>query len=303
MGGGSWTTCAYTTYSTSRGRSLDDSGRVTTSYESAQDMYTQRGISERMDPRKFTVRECRDSEEHPNTLPVILGIDVTGSMGSAAMEVAKSLNGIVTDIGKECADAEFCVMAIGDTYCDDAPVQMSQFESDVRIAKAFDDIWFEAGGGTNKWESYTAAWYMAAFRTDLDIWKRGGKGVLITLGDEPINEKLDLDELSRFVSDPSQGEDKLDGTMDARRLYDRVKAKYDVYHICVSHGSREDRWMDECRRSFANVIGDDHVYTCRVEDLGQVVPAIVLRHASETPAEVDSAGSSVKVDENGDIDW
>lgn len=300
MGGGSWTTSAYATYSVSRGRSVDDSGYVTTSYARAQDMYTQNGINERMDPKKFKVRECRDSDEHPNTLPVILGIDVTGSMGPAAMEVAKSLNGIVTDITKKSKDAEFCVMAIGDTYCDSAPVQMSQFESDVRIAKAFDDIWFEAGGGSNPWESYTAAWYMAAYRTDLDVWKRGGKGVLITLGDEPINEVLDLDELHKFVgkSGPRQI-----GSFGASDLYDVVKEKYDVYHIYVDHvGLNDSSSARKAIKSFEEVLGKDHVFSCRVDDLAKVVSSIVLDH--EVPHSERSEGSGkTKVDENGMIDW
>lgn len=309
MGGGSWTTSAYATYSVSRGRSVDDSGTVTTSYASAQDMYTQRGINSRMDPRQFQVRECRDSDEHPNTLPVILALDVTGSMGSAAMAVAKKLNGIVTDIGKDVKDAEFCVMAIGDTYCDDAPVQMSQFESDVRIARAFDDVWFEAGGGSNEWESYTAAWYMAAYRTDLDVWKRGGRGVLITLGDEVINPVLSLSELQGFIGgssrmEPVQG-GQLSADLSSRALYDAVRDKYDVYHVCVDHFHGEkDKYLGKCRESFAEVIGDDHAFVSTVDELPQLISRIVRDHAASLPdATVSPEASSTKVDENGDIDW
>lgn len=303
MGGGSWTTSAYATYAVSRGRSVDDSGTVTTSYASAQDMYTQRGISSRMDPKQFQVRECRDSDEHPNTLPVILALDVTGSMGSAAMAVAKKLNGIVTDIGREVADAEFCVMAIGDTYCDDAPVQMSQFESDVRIARAFDDVWFEAGGGSNEWESYTAAWYMAAYRTDLDAWKRGGRGVLITLGDEVINPSLSLPELRRFIGGSERREP---ADLSSRALYDAVRGKYDVYHVCIDHfhGAR-DEYVRKCRESFAEVIGDDHAFVSTVDELPQLISRIVRDHAASLPdpTVVSAEPSSTKLDENGDIDW
>ena len=298
MGGGSWTTSSFCSYSTSRGRSVDDTGFVTTSYASAQDMYEQRRMHERMDPKKFMVRECRDSDEHPNTLPVILAIDVTGSMGDSAMAVAKSLNGIVTDISEKSKDTEFCVMAIGDTYCDKAPVQMSQFESDVRIAQAFDDIWFEGGGGSNPWESYTAAWYMAAYHTELDAWKRGGKGVLITLGDEPINPILEPDELRRFIK--TKGDElRQDGDIDSRDLYKVVSDKYDVYHIYVDHRSESKNDSPKEVTSFEKIIGKDHVFSCRVKDLPKVVSKIVLEHASTAVAEPSAA----KVDQNGDIDW
>ena len=302
MGGGTWTTCSYRSYSTSRGRDVDDSGHVTTSYASAQDMYTLRSISDRMDPKKFKVRECRDSEEHPNTVPVILAIDVTGSMGDTAMAVAKSLNGIVTEITKEVKDAEFCVMAIGDTYCDSAPVQMSQFESDVRIAQAFDDIYFEGGGGSNPWESYTAAWYMAAYRTDLDAWKRGGKGVLITLGDEPINPVLSLSELQGFIGGSSRDEPVQDGPLSAdlssKALYSAVKDKYDVYHIHVDH--RSEQAKERALKTFGEILPQGHVLACKVDDVPETVSKIVVECASSVSSPVEGA---TKVDENGMIDW
>lgn len=50
-----------------------------------------------LDP-KNVIRECCDTEEHPNTIPVILALDVTGSMGQAAVEVAKKLNVIMTKL-------------------------------------------------------------------------------------------------------------------------------------------------------------------------------------------------------------
>ena len=301
MGGGTWTTSSFCSYSASRGRSVDSVGTVTTSYRSAQDMYTTRGLSDRMDPKQFEVRECRDTEEHPHTLPIILALDVTGSMGPAAMEVAKSLNGIVTDIAKKSKDAEFCVMAIGDTYCDRGPIQMSQFESDIRIAKAFDDIWFEGGGGSNAWESYTAAWYMAAYRTSLDAWKRGGKGILITLGDEPINPSLDKEEMRHFVSSRNFPTAFL-SDIDTKELYNVVKQKYDVYHIYVDHiGLNDSASANRAIESFKEVLPEDHVFSCRVEGLPKVVSGIVLGNYAPVMETVES--SSVKVDENGMIDW
>lgn len=300
MGGGTWTSSEFCSYSTSVGRSVDSSGTVTTSYRSAQDMYTERSLSKSMDPLSFDIRECCDSEEHPATVPVILALDVTGSMGDSAMKVAKELNKIVGGISQKEKDAEFCVMAIGDTYCDKAPVQMSQFESDVRIAEAFDKIYFEGGGGSNAWESYTAAWYMAAYRTDLDAWKRGGKGILITLGDEPINPYLDTSELIDFVGRKNMSSVFAKG-IDTKELYDVVSKKYDVYHIFVDHhGDIYDGVKESAIKSFREVLPDQHVVCRKVDDLADVITDIVLRAPHEASAEPTV---STKVDENGCIDW
>ena len=159
MGGGSWTTKSFANYVTdTRGVSADTF--ATMSY-TAQDMYKANHLSAVLNPMNV-MRECCDSEEHPNTLPVILALDVTGSMGDASVKVAQKLNQIMTDLYSDdgVKDIEFCIMGIGDVACDDSPVQMSQFESDIRIAEQLDQLYFEGGGGGNSYESYSAAWYM-----------------------------------------------------------------------------------------------------------------------------------------------
>ena len=109
MGSGSWTTTAYASYSTSLGRSYDyTSGRV-----SGQE-YTMNHLDPSLDPKKFTIRECVNSDEHPNTIPVILALDVTGSMGRSCKETAEALGVIMTNIYRKYKDIEFCVMGIGD---------------------------------------------------------------------------------------------------------------------------------------------------------------------------------------------
>ena len=67
MGGGVWTTNAYSSYSKSVGRTVLDDGTLHSSY-SAQDLFKAHGIQPELDPHDV-VRECCDSAEHPNTIP------------------------------------------------------------------------------------------------------------------------------------------------------------------------------------------------------------------------------------------
>lgn len=157
MGSGSWDTKSFVSYSTARGYDTDSRGVVTGSY-SNQEMFKAKNIDAALDP-KGVIRECCDNEEHPNTLPVILALDVTGSMGQTAVEIAKRLNEIMTKLYGQIKDVEFMIMGIGDLAYDTYPIQASQFESDIRIAEQLDKIYFEFGGGGNWFESYTAAWY------------------------------------------------------------------------------------------------------------------------------------------------
>ena len=89
MGGGTWTTSAFTSYSTSvRGMDVALDGSIKGSY-STQDIFKSDKLDPMLNP-KNVIRECLDTEEHPNTIPVILALDVTGSMGDAAVEVANA---------------------------------------------------------------------------------------------------------------------------------------------------------------------------------------------------------------------
>lgn len=222
MGGGSWTESSYERYSKSKGRTYDFMSKKV----STQGMFERRRIHESLDPFKV-VRECCDSAEHPNTIPVILALDVTGSMGKACYETASSLGAIMNDLYKKYTDIEFMMMAIGDLAYDDAPIQASQFESDERIAEAIDNIYMEMGGGGNAFESYSAAWYFGLHHTKLDCWNRGKKGIIITLGDEPMNPYLPKRELSIVLGDSLQAD------VNTPELYNEAKSKFDIYHIAV----------------------------------------------------------------------
>lgn len=223
MGGGSWTRSAFRSYSIKSNRDVDSDG-----YSSTQNMFTKHYLDESLDI-KDKIRECCDTDEHPNTIPVILALDVTGSMGDACKRVAQSLNVIMTDLYSKFKDIEFMVMAIGDLAYDSAPIQASQFESDIRIAEHTDKVWFEAGGGGNQFESYTAAWFVGVNCCKLDCWQRGRKGIIITLGDEPLNPYLPWKELKETIG----GQFNFDRDILTNDLYNQVSELYDVYHIAV----------------------------------------------------------------------
>lgn len=296
MGGGSWTSKDFATYSTSRGLTYDVStGAIDSRGLTAQSMYRSRSLNESLNPH-LVVRECCDSEEHPNSFPVILALDVTGSMGATAVEVASKLNVIMTDLYKSLQDVEFMIMGIGDFYCDDAPLQVSQFESDIRIAEQLEKVWFEGGGGGNNYESYTAAWAFAVEHTKLDCWNRGRKGLLITIGDEPLNPYIDRSRWEMEVG-PTQL------TLETKDLYPIVSEKYDVYHIHVDHGG--DYYGKTAQASFANVIGKDHVETATVKSIVQTITAIVNKHADNntTPVVSVDLAAGTQYNEDGAICW
>lgn len=288
MGGGTWTTSAYKDYvKTTRG--IADVDCITTS--SVNQFYNARSIDPALNPKGVKFRECLDSEEHPNTIPIILGLDVTGSMGSACAAVARQLDKIITGLYADVKDVEFMVMGIGDFAYDSAPLQVSQFESDVRICDQLGKIWFERGGGGNSFESYTAAWYFALNHTKLDCWNRGKKGVIITLGDEPLNPYLPGREFNRIFGYEGQDINTVD-------LYKQVTEKFDVYHIIITDPEGSGwRYLDRDKESWGKLLDGQHLFAKHSDELPEVIHDIVTSHVD------GNDGINVTVSTEEGISW
>lgn len=284
MGCGSFTSSSFATYSTSRGKAYDVStGRVT------GQVYEARHIDEQMKPYNV-MRECCNTDEHPNTIPVILALDVTGSMGNACKETAEALGTIMSDLYAKFKDVQIMVMGIGDMAYDRAPIQISQFESDVRIAEWLDKVWIEFGGGGNSYESYSAAWYMGLYHTKLDAYdKQGRKGIIITMGDEPLNPYLSHRAIADFIGDSLQGDVK------TRELYADACKKFDIYHIAVDdRSSSYSRYKNDIQNSFGQFLGD-RLKVSTINGLGGTICDCIDDSVN--------GGSVVDTHENNGIHW
>lgn len=265
MGSGTWNRASFDDYSRRAGRRVSASGDILGVF-SAQDMFKSRHLADVLDPYGV-VRECCDSEEHPETVPVILALDVTGSMGSAAVEVAKRLNTVMTKLYDQTKDVEFMIMGIGDLAYDRAPIQASQFESDIRIAEQLDQLYFEGGGGGNAFESYTAAWYFALNNTRLDCHSRGKKGLIITMGDEPLNPYLPKAPLEASLGVSNEKD------IETRELYKEVTEKFEVYHLAViDPRSNGARFVEKIMKSFGEYLDNEHL---RKVNLNNITPTII----------------------------
>ena len=295
MGGGAWTTSSYVNNLVDRGfsaKSVKDASTRTVAFASMDtfEVYTSYNLNPLLDP-KGVIRECCDSDEHPNTIPVILALDVTGSMGDTARQCAAQLNEIMTSLYEKVQDVQFMTMGIGDLACDDAPVQASQFESDIRILDQMMLTYFEGGGGGNAYESYTAAWFFGLNQCKLDCWKRGKKGIIITMGDEPLNPYLPGKRLAQITGLPVQGD------VDTRDLYKQVCEKYDVYHLAINDRGNSYMWHeDRIASSWGGLLGE-HLKVCTLNQLAGAIANIV------TECQTETVSTSVTRNENGEISW
>lgn len=201
---------------------------------SREEVFGATGMDPRFDPARFATRESRDSAYNPQSTPIILAADVTGSMGMIAHELMRG--GLITLTSeiydrRPVPDPHILVAAVGDAFTDAAPLQATQFEADISLASQIRALWLEGNGGGNDGESYSAAHLLAALKTATDAFeKRGRKGYLFTIGDEPIHDGLAAHQIARiFGVEAARG-------LSARECLAMAQKTYEVFHIVIREG-------------------------------------------------------------------
>lgn len=188
-------------------------------------------MNPKMDPKFVGKREARDSEEHPESTPIMIGVDVTGSMGYLSTQIIKeSLNDLMQLLYSSdyVRDPQLLFAAIGDAKVDSAPLQVTQFESDIRIAEQLLELWLENYGGDLA-EDYELLWYFAAKHTDIDCFnKRNQKGYCFTIGDAPCHDTLAATDIKRIFSETSKN-------YSSRELAEKASEKYELFHIMIGN--------------------------------------------------------------------
>ena len=250
--------------------------RASSSYQtkSREEIFSQRHLDPDMNPKGVKIRESRDSEEHPESYPIIIALDQTGSMGEIPELLVKN---VLPDIMEKILAAgvpspQICFMGIGDCcYREEGPLQVGQFESsDELMEKWLTKIFLEGKGGGNGHESYPLAWYFADRHIVTDSWeKRNKRGVLITIGDEPCQRTLTKAQLDRYVNDGAEDD------VISSELLERVQEKWHVFHIHCE-GSHWGYSFDET--NWKRYLGINAIKSMASDgsDIAEIIPRIVV---------------------------
>lgn len=225
MGFGNWDDNSRAFYSSTSVQALNA--------DTPRDYFKAIDIDPYLDPMNIVVRESCDSEFNPLSNAIMIGLDVTGSMGDIAHQLAKDglgklIEGILEK--KPVTDPHILFAAIGDVRTDRAPLQVSQFETDLKMVEQLNKIYVEGNGGGNDTESYDLLWHFAATRTKIDCFeKRNNKGYLFTVGDEMPPAGISKNNFRKVYS----GEER-DYTPE--ELLVAAQKSYHVFHLIVEQG-------------------------------------------------------------------
>jgi len=279
MGGGSWTEKDWGSY------------RSTVKDKSVDEVFTRSKIKSTTDPRTsfdpktIGVRESRDSDTSPESRPLIYAFDDTGSMGHIPYYfVQEGLGTLMRETfdRKPVKNPHVMCMAVGDSYYDRAPLQVTQFEADIRIAEQLKDLYLEGGGGSNPGESYSLVWLFAGMKTSTDSFeKRGKKGLLFTIGDEPPLMTITKEHAKKYLGIDLQQD------MSSEEALSLVRRQYDVYHVLVEQGNG---FSQKTLNAWNDLLGQGNVL--RLADYKKLSEVVISAIQVNEGADVDAVVKS-----------
>lgn len=270
----------------------------------ADDIFRSNSVQEKYLPEFITVRESRDSEDSPQSTPIIIGFDSTGSMGYLAAEIAKnSLNKTATMIleKRPVTDPHIMCAAFTEPKTGDVnyiiPMQVTQFEADIRVVEQLLEFRL---GGSNRYSYDPLVWYFAWKHTSIDCFeKHGRKGFIFCIGDE-IGDNGSIDIFKRDDIKFTFG-DSDSPNFKTKQLAALAGEKYEIFHIIT--GSRTERAFETWENLLPGrnaVIASENI-SCLAEVMISIMQlvggmprnSVISQWSGETANIVESALSTI----------
>lgn len=193
------------------------------------------------------IRECRYSADSPNATPVVLVLDVTGSMSSLPKRVLGEMPKAFGAIQDQASikDPQLLVAAVGDSYSDKAPFQVGEFEADDELIEAQTaKIYCEGNGGGQSKESYGLPIHFLARQVEADCFQDGRKGLAFIVCDEDYYSTITNVDMEWLGLEPGTP------VMDITELVEEAKTHWNLYVVrptnngYFTNSSISQRWKD-----------------------------------------------------------
>jgi hypothetical protein len=196
-----------------------------------------------IDPAK-TVRS-----ESPN--PLIVAVDVTGSMASWPFEIFDRLPLLYNTLCQYREDLEVCFAAVGDAGCDRWPLQVTTFASGYDLEQLLGSLYGEGGGGDAP-ESYgmLAHWV----NTHVEVPNAAETPFFIVYGDISMHKKVPKGQIRDLLGDQAARD------VDAVEAWKKVCKTWNVWFLRRPGG----RVGDHVDKQWGRAIGSQKII--RIED-------------------------------------
>jgi hypothetical protein len=264
------------------------SGTTLFTHSAAASSGTAPALHEDMDVRRKLLREARDSDDNPQSFPIAVLFDVTGSMSTVPNFLQKELGKLMGFVLSESGIAHPQILfgGIGDAFSDQAPLQMGEFEADDELVEqSLAKIYLEGGGGGSSEESYDLAMYFFAKHVQTDAWeKRGTKGVLFLIGDENYYEFIRASAVQEWL-----GED-IGQDIPTAQIAAELQRRWEVFLIRPGGTYHFD--SVPIATAWKNILPPQHVL--RTPDHEQIVPTIAMTIGALAGRDVTTSADALK---------
>jgi hypothetical protein len=184
--------------------------------------------------------------------PIVCMLDVTGSMGNSVYAIYEKLGTFFIEIQKQnyLEDPAISFAAVGDCYCDSAPLQIAQFSQSMELIDYLEQVYIEHGGGGQSCESYETMLYYYSKYCDL---KDPEMPFFFIIGDEGFYDRVKGGHREKFFGEALATDIKTE------KVFDQIKQKFAgnvfLLHVPYSGGDKKvvKQWRDILGENVVNL--------------------------------------------------
>ncbi len=193
-----------------------------------------------------TLVDPRRTVSTDSTNPVVIAVDVTGSMANWPFEIFDRLPLLYNTLSQYRDDLAICFAAIGDAACDRWPLQVTDFAHGYDLEQLLAALYGEGGGGDAP-ESYGlfAHWV----NTHVKAPSAADKPFLIVFGDVTMHSAVPKRQIADLLGD------RVSRDVEAVDAWREVCERWNVWFLRRPTG----RQGDEVDRQWGKAIGEQKI--------------------------------------------
>ncbi len=255
-----------------------------------------RTYSRRTDPDWSLVSPLNKILETASENPIVVGIDVTGSMAHWPAEIFDRLPLLYQTLSQYKPDLEISFCAIGDANCDSYPLQINSFGKGPVLDDHIRALAAEGGGGGQGRETYEL---FGHFMNTHVRMPNARSPFLIMFGDEGFYEKVSSDQVSTLIGDIQESD------LDARTMWHELNRKFNIYMLRKPYSRDQEESI--IREQWESVFGVEKIIELpSAERAVDVAMGIIAKHfgqfgdytknlsARQDPADMNAVLQSIR---------
>lgn len=185
--------------------------------------------------------------ETQSTTPLVVAVDVTGSMSTWPGEIFDRLPLLYQTLSQYRPDLEISFVAIGDATSDSYPLQVTEFAAGVALEDQLNALYGEGGGGGGAKESYELFAYFLLTQVRAPNALRP---YLILYGDEGFYPEVSAAQLRYYLG----GKERRD--RDALTVWRALGESWNIFHLRKAYAPPQDAQIEA---QWAEAIGSERI--------------------------------------------